>query len=219
MTDIAKPNLSRFDITGPRFETQRRGYDPQAVDRHLARVAEAFAELQTELGQASTDQTALDLLKSAERTARDTKLGAEIDANRIRATATNELEEAQFESAQLVEQARAEAAQILDTAKTEAEHIVGQAANKAAAIERGAHQQAAALEQKMQDARRSVRESAADLRLGAGRLAELAEFFEAGATTAAETNGTTGSEPVIDLREPTPPQAPKTLFGRGEAGA
>ncbi len=42
-------DLSHQSITGQQFELNRRGYDPEAVDRHLAQIATAAAESEARL--------------------------------------------------------------------------------------------------------------------------------------------------------------------------
>lgn len=212
--------ISRQAIIDHRFPTRRRGYDTDAVDQFLEYIAHRVEQLQNELAGQATDRAALDLLKNAERTARDTKLGAEIDANRVRETAGRELDQARRDSAGLVEQSRAEAARIVSEAEAQAKHIVTQANAQAAAIHQSTVRRSEELKATMQTVSQFITDSAADLRLGASRLTELADHFESELTTRSDVVGQSSQtseipEQVIDLRE-TPPA--RSLFGKPKPG-
>lgn len=160
--------VSRQDIVGTRFEKRRRGYDPEAVDEFLRGIAQHIEELETQLAGQATDKTALDLLKKAERIAHDTRLGAEIDANRERATAAGELEQARLTAAGIVQDGKNEAARLIDEANAQA-----------AAIHQAAALQSSGMKQDAAKVGEFITESAGDLRLGARRLAAMADQFEA----------------------------------------
>lgn len=221
--------ISRHDIIDHSFEKKRRGYDPAAVDQFLERIAGHVERLQSELSRQTTDGTALDLLKQAERTARDTRLSAEIDARREREAAVRDAEHARVEASDVVEKSRLEAERLRSEAEAEARRIVTQAEAHAATIRLANDQQSVELEQTLQEVSEFVTNSAGDLRVGAGRLIQLAEWFESQSETrctiASEALQRSGgpsrlaSAPPARPSEPTmPPQEP-TIGRRDNGGA
>lgn len=107
--------LDRQSIEKKDFPIGRRGYDPDAVDAHLARIAEEVAGLEAEPAAAPTlastaggriqaivdaaEQTAADIEKQAKDEARTVRREAEQDARRERESAAADAAQAREQAA------------------------------------------------------------------------------------------------------------------------
>jgi DivIVA domain-containing protein len=105
--ELHDPSLSAAAITGRRFRSARRGYDPAEVDAFLASVADRLDELQREVEQqrgraellgrqvagaqegayARVFRQLMDVMRAADDAAAGIKAGAQRDANALRAQA------------------------------------------------------------------------------------------------------------------------------------
>jgi DivIVA domain-containing protein len=110
--------LDRQSIEKKDFPIGRRGYDPEAVDAHLAGLAEEVDELKRSarrrsetLASAASDQVRA-IVEAAENSAGDIQRQAEEDARDIRAEATSE---AQRTRDQASEQAREYVAKVSES--------------------------------------------------------------------------------------------------------
>jgi DivIVA domain-containing protein len=110
--------LDRQSIEKKDFPIGRRGYDPEAVDQHLASLAEEVDELKRSarrrsetLASAASEQVRA-IVEAAETSASDIQRQAEEDARDIRAEATSE---AQRTRDQASEQAREYVAKVSES--------------------------------------------------------------------------------------------------------
>jgi DivIVA domain-containing protein len=117
--ELHDPSLSGAAITGRRFRSARRGYDPVEVDAFMAAIADRFDELQREVEQqrgraelfgrqvagaqegayARVFRQLIDVMRAADDAAAEIKAGAGRDANAL-------LAEAQAEADRIVAAAR-----------------------------------------------------------------------------------------------------------------
>ena len=110
--------LDRQSIEKKDFPVGRRGYDPEAVDAHLAGVADEVDELKrsarrrTETLASSASEQVRAIVEAAESSAGDIQRQAEEDARDIRAEATSE---AQRTREQASEQAREYVARVSES--------------------------------------------------------------------------------------------------------
>jgi len=88
--------LDRLQIEKKDFPIGRRGYEPEAVDAHLAQIAEEVAELKVSsrrrsetLASSASDQVR-SIVEAAESSAAEIQRQAETDASEIRAEATED---------------------------------------------------------------------------------------------------------------------------------
>jgi DivIVA domain-containing protein len=113
--ELHDPSLSAAAITGRRFRSARRGYDPAEVDAFLAAIADRLDGLQREVDQqrskaellgrqvagaqegayARVFRQLMDVMRAADDAAAEVKAGAERDANAL-------LEEARAEADRIV---------------------------------------------------------------------------------------------------------------------
>jgi DivIVA domain-containing protein len=114
--------LDRQDIEKRDFPIERRGYDPEAVDAHLAALASEFEALQrasrrqpsASLAQAASEQVRA-IVEAAESTAADIERSAEQEAAQIRTEAQREAERTRSEA---VDQARERVGQVTEATST-----------------------------------------------------------------------------------------------------
>ncbi|HEX2084797.1 MAG TPA: DivIVA domain-containing protein [Solirubrobacteraceae bacterium] len=110
--------LDRQTIEKKDFPIGRRGYDPEAVDAHLARVAEELESLQRQaqrrsgasLAQAASEQVR-SIVEAAEQSAAAIERDAETQAARIRSDAEREAERTDQEA---VERSREHVAKVAE---------------------------------------------------------------------------------------------------------
>lgn len=143
-------DLTKQSITGHRFELNRRGYDPDTVDAHLAEIATAaeernsrFAELESTVGalqakvqDANESEEALRLTLKAAAHAKE-----ELLAN-AREQAKGMEEEAAGKARAMVAEAESKAAELTNTAESHAAEVTSTAQARAQALEEGAKAQA-----------------------------------------------------------------------------
>jgi DivIVA domain-containing protein len=88
--------LDRLQIEKKDFPIGRRGYEPEAVDAHLAQIAEEVSELKvssrrrTETLASSAGEQVRAIVEAAESSAAEIQRQAEADASEIRAEATED---------------------------------------------------------------------------------------------------------------------------------
>jgi DivIVA domain-containing protein len=119
-------SIDRDDITRSDFPTARKGYEPEAVDAHLRKVAEFHAALEAEMARkpktGSLAETAAErvgsIIEAAERKA------AEIESE-ARKQAEELLARARQESREQVERAQAAAAKLVEQAEGLREAVAG----------------------------------------------------------------------------------------------
>ncbi|HWC86183.1 MAG TPA: DivIVA domain-containing protein [Solirubrobacteraceae bacterium] len=110
--------LDRQSIEKKDFPIGRRGYDPEAVDQHLATLADEVDELKrssrrrTETLASAASEQVRAIVEAAETSASDIQRQAEEDARDIRAEATSE---AQRTRDQAAEQAREYVAKVSES--------------------------------------------------------------------------------------------------------
>jgi DivIVA domain-containing protein len=102
--------LERQDIEKRDFPIGRRGYDPDAVDRHLREIAEAFAELR-EQAAASSSPGGETLAVAASEQVRAIVGAAEAGASGITREADERAEQIRQQAAEEADRARVDAAQ------------------------------------------------------------------------------------------------------------
>src|ERR687894_1751650 len=108
--------LDRQTIERKDFPIGRRGYEPEAVDEHLARIAEEIESLQRQaqrrsgasLAQAASEQVR-SIVEAAEQSAAAIERDAEQQASRIR---TDAEQEAQRTEQEAVERSREHVAKV-----------------------------------------------------------------------------------------------------------
>jgi DivIVA domain-containing protein len=120
--ELQDPSLSAGAITGRRFRSARRGYEPEEVDAFLAAVADRVGELQREVEQ---ERSRAELLGHQVSGAQEAAYGRVfrqlMDVMRAAdAAAVGIRSAAEREAKALVVQARAEADRILAAARSRA---------------------------------------------------------------------------------------------------
>jgi DivIVA domain-containing protein len=110
--ELHDPSMSASAITGRRFRSARRGYDPAEVDTFLAAIADRFGELQREVEQqrsraelfgrqvagaqegayARVFRQLMDVMRAADDAAAEIKAGAQREAKALVARAQAEAE-------------------------------------------------------------------------------------------------------------------------------
>jgi DivIVA domain-containing protein len=120
--ELQDPSLSAGAITGRRFRSARRGYEPEEVDAFLAAVADRFGELQREVEQ---ERSRAELLGHQVSGAQEAAYGRVfrqlMDVMRAADGAAAGIRSAaEREAKALVAQARAEANRILAAARSRA---------------------------------------------------------------------------------------------------
>ncbi len=94
--EVVRVALDRQSIEKKDFPIGRRGYDPDAVDRHLAGVADEIDELRrsarrrTETLASAASEQVRTIVEAAETSAAEIQRQAEEEASEIRSEATNE---------------------------------------------------------------------------------------------------------------------------------
>ncbi len=155
-------DLSQQSITGRRFDLNRRGYDPGAVDTHLADIASAVASrdikmaeleasvasLEAKVQDADESEEALRLtLKAAAHAKQELLAGAREEVETMEreasAKADKTVEEANVKAASIVEKATADSGTLMGETEGKAASLIGDAQTRAAAMADGARQQAA----------------------------------------------------------------------------
>jgi DivIVA domain-containing protein len=192
--------LDRQTIERKDFPIGRRGYEPEAVDEHLARVAEELESLQRQaqrrsgasLAQAASDQVRA-IVEAAEQSAAAIERDAEQQASRIRSDAEHEAERKDQEA---VERSREHVAKVSEQTALMLQRVDAMEAELGALIE---------------SLRTGANRLNADLTLLEGNMGELYEAAggqPAGTPTraaapatpppAAPTGGGATSEPALD---------------------
>ncbi|HEX8119844.1 MAG TPA: DivIVA domain-containing protein [Solirubrobacteraceae bacterium] len=193
--------LDRQTIERKDFPIGRRGYEPEAVDEHLARVAEELESLQRQaqrrsgasLAQAASEQVR-SIVEAAEQSAAAIERDAEAQASRIRTEAEREAERKDQEA---VERSREHVAKVSEQASLMLQRVDAMESELTALIE---------------SLRTGANRLNADLTLLEGNMGELYEASggqpsggssrPASAQTAvppaAPTGGGATSEPALD---------------------
>jgi DivIVA domain-containing protein len=191
--------LDRQTIERKDFPIGRRGYEPEAVDEHLARVAEELESLQRQaqrrtgasLAQAASDQVR-SIVEAAEQSAAAIERDAEQQASRITAEAEREAERTDQEA---VERSREHVSRVTEQTALMLQRVDAMESELTALIE---------------SLRTGANRLNADLTLLEGNMGELYEAAggrPSGAQTrpavsappaAAPTGGGATSEPALD---------------------
>jgi cell division septum initiation protein DivIVA len=154
-------DLSHQSITGHQFELNRRGYDPDTVDRHLAEIAAAVADranrlselegvvgsLQAKVQDADESQEALRLTLKAAAHAKE-----ELLANAREQAKTME-DEAAARAESLVADAEAKAAEVTSTAEAQAKNLEEGARAQAGEVAKAALVESEGLVARIEDLR------------------------------------------------------------------
>ncbi|HEV3002488.1 MAG TPA: DivIVA domain-containing protein [Solirubrobacteraceae bacterium] len=198
--------LDRQTIERRDFPIGRRGYEPEAVDEHLARVAQEVESLQrhaqrrsgASLAQAASEQVRA-IVEAAEQSAAAIERDAESQAERIRTEAEREAERTETEA---VERAREHVAKVSEQTALMLQRVDAMEAELGALIESlrtGANRLNAdltLLEGNMGDLYQAAGGRPAGAQAGAAPASE--PVAEAPVPAAAPTGGAATSEPAID---------------------
>ncbi|HEX8086105.1 MAG TPA: DivIVA domain-containing protein [Solirubrobacteraceae bacterium] len=191
--------LDRQTIERKDFPIGRRGYEPEAVDEHLARVAEELESLQRQaqrrsgasLAQAASEQVR-SIVEAAEQSAAAIERDAEQQASRIRSDAEREAERTDQEA---VERSREHVAKVSEQTALMLQRVDAMESELTALIE---------------SLRTGANRLNADLTLLEGNMAELYEAAGGRATggaadrpatpppVASPTGGGATSEPALE---------------------
>jgi DivIVA domain-containing protein len=181
--------LDRQDIERRDFPIGRRGYEPEAVDAHLRRVAEDLEELRqadrpstASLASSAADQVR-SIVEAAETTASDIKHQAEEEATGTRSRAEADAEKTRADAA---DQARGHVVSVQEATQTMLQRVDAMESELGALVE---------------SLRTGANRLTADLTLLTGNMGELR-----GAATGP------GAETAAQAAEPasTPPPQPKS---------
>jgi DivIVA domain-containing protein len=182
--------LDRQTIERKDFPIGRRGYEPEAVDEHLARVAEELESLQRQaqrrsgasLAQAASEQVR-SIVEAAEQSAAAIERDAEAQASRIRTDAEREAERKDQEA---VERSREHVAKVSEQTSLMLQRVDAMESELTALIE---------------SLRTGANRLNADLTLLEGNMGEL---YEA-----------SGGQPAGVSARPTPPPVPPPVAPTG----
>ena len=153
-------DLSKQSITGPEFDLNRRGYDPDAVDAHLNAIAAAVADRESQIAEW---ETLIDSLQAKVQ-----------DANESEEALRLTLKAAAHAKAELLAGAREQVKTMESEAAAKAATVVSDAAAKASELTSGAEVQAAAIRQDASAQARDVAKAAlAESELLVGRIESL----------------------------------------------
>jgi DivIVA domain-containing protein len=177
--------LDRQDIERRDFPIGRRGYEPEAVDAHLRRVAEDLDELRradrpstASLASSAADQVR-SIVEAAETTASDIKHQAEDEASGTRSRAEADAEKTRADAA---DQARSHVVSVQEATQTMLQRVDAMESELGALVE---------------SLRTGANRLTADLTLLTGNMGELR-----GAAT--ETGGETTEEAPEPVSAPPP---------------
>ncbi len=132
-------DLSHQSITGQQFELNRRGYDPDSVDAHLAQIAAAVAEREAQMAELQRTVTSLEAkvqdADESEEALRLTLKAAAHAKEELLAGAREQAEQTQREADE-------KAARLVSEAEERAQAITAEVEAKAEAMSAGATAQA-----------------------------------------------------------------------------
>jgi DivIVA domain-containing protein len=184
--------LDRQDIERRYFPIARRGYDPDAVDAHLRRIADQLAQIERSPRGAETLATGASeqvraIVEAAENTSADITREAEDDARSIRDEAASDAERSRADAAS---QAREHVANVSEATKVMLQRVDAMESELGALVE---------------SLRTGANRLTADLTLLQGNMGELrAAAGQADAPPAAAK-----PEPVVAEPEPEPEPEPE----------
>lgn len=189
-----------FDIDKPPFATVRRGYDPAAVDAHLAQLDESVAALcavleESERRRAMAEQHAV-AVEEEIRVVRSGMLSAPAPDTGFGARAERMLRLAESEAEQVRAAAQRTASEVTERALSEAERHRHDVRQRLIAESARAEEQAARRGADLQE-----REKA--LRTQVNRMRADAEAIQVAAERAAESHRATAQADVDELRNRT----------------
>ena len=176
--------LDRQDIERRDFPIGRRGYEPEAVDAHLKRVAEELDELRqadrpstASLASSAADQVR-SIVEAAETTASDIKHQAEDEASGTRSRADADAEKTRADA---TDQARAHVASVQEATQTMLERVDAMESELGALVE---------------SLRTGANRLTADLTLLTGNMGELRGAATGSGAETAEEAPEPGSAPA-----------------------
>jgi DivIVA domain-containing protein len=189
--------LDRQDIERRDFPIGRRGYEPEAVDAHLRRVADELDEVRRadRPSTASLASTAADQVRSiveaAETTASDIKRQAEDEASGTRSRASADAEKTRADA---TDQARSHVASVQEATQTMLQRVDAMESEVGALIE---------------SLRTGVNRLTADLTLLTGNMGELRAAATGSDAPAAEPEApaSAAAEPELESQGPAEPAA------------
>jgi DivIVA domain-containing protein len=191
--------LDRQDIERRDFPIGRRGYEPEAVDAHLRRVAEQLEELRqadrpstASLASSAADQVRT-IVEAAETTASDIKHQAEDEASGTRSRAEADAEKTRADAA---DQARNHVVSVQEATQTMLQRVDAMESELGALIE---------------SLRTGANRLTADLTLLTGNMGEL----RGAATGAGAETAETAPEPVS--AHPPQPESETEAPAEGES--
>ncbi len=131
--------LDRRDIVNKEFPTGRRGYEPEAVDAHLAWVAGEVETLRASASKSARTQSMATaaservrtIVEAAETSAAEIEREAEEDARRLREESTAEAERARSEAKEDARRLREESTAEAERTRSEAAAAAEQTRNEA----------------------------------------------------------------------------------------
>ncbi|MDQ4040759.1 MAG: DivIVA domain-containing protein [Actinomycetota bacterium] len=196
--------LDRQDIERRDFPIARRGYEPEAVDAHLRRVADDVEDLQGERPSGATLATAASeqvrtIVEAAETTAAEIQRGAEEEAARTREKARSDAERARADAAA---QAREHVARVQESTQNMLQRVDAMESELGALVD---------------NLRTGANRLSADLTLLEGNLGELRG--DATPVPAAEPEAAGEPEPEPELEEGPEEEAEVAAGGDDTEGA
>ncbi len=228
--------MDRRDIVNKEFPTGRRGYEPEAVDAHLAWIAGEVETLRRAASKAPRTQSLATaaservrtIVEAAETSAAEIEREAEEEARRLREESTAEAERLQEESTAEAERTRreasAEAARTRSDAAEEAEQTRNDATAEAQGHVASVRDATSTMLERVESLEKEARSLVDSLRSRGSRLTgdldqletEMGELRSAsGAPVVAEVE----PEPEPFVEEPAEPLEPERTLIPTEAAA
>jgi DivIVA domain-containing protein len=189
--------LDRQDIERRDFPIGRRGYEPEAVDAHLRRVADELDEVRradrpstASLASAAADQVR-SIVEAAETTASDIKRQAEDEASGTRSRASADAEKTRADA---TDQARSHVASVQEATQTMLQRVDAMESDLGALIE---------------SLRTGANRLTADLTLLTGNMGELRAAATGSDAPVAEPEApaSAAAEPELESQGPPEPAA------------
>ena len=191
--------LDRREIVNKEFPTGRRGYEPEAVDAHLAWIAGEVETLRRSVSKSppreslatAASERVRTIVEAAETSAAEIEREAEEEARRLR-------EESTAEAERLREESTAEAERLREESTAEAERTRREADTEAARTRSEAAQEA---EQTRNDATAEAQGHVSSVRDATGTMLERVESLETEVRSLIDSLRSRGSRLTGDLEQ------------------
>ncbi len=205
--------MDRRDIVNKEFPTGRRGYEPEAVDAHLAWIAGEVETLRraaskaprTESLATAASERVRTIVEAAETSAAEIEREAEEEARRLREESTAEADRLREESTAEAERTRREASAEAARTRSEAAEEADQTRNDATAEAQGhvasVRDATSTMLERVESLEKEARSLVDSLRSRGSRLTGDLDQLE---TEMGELRSASGAAPVVAEPEPEP---------------